>query len=479
MRHQQMQLWILLAGTKRMTPWFFMAMCALLVCTGTARAQRIYLVVDRLSGATKAVSSADVAVDGYSITSPSGLLDVDKWNSLEDQGADWTEANPKPTILTELTLGAGGLAAGTEFPLGSPYKGTPHPNDEDLAFKWTAGAVNDGTVVYTGASPLPTITVNRGTGAIELSNPGGFGVDGYSISSPSGLLKPDGLAGLGADWTPANPTTTLVSELSFNSSLTFPGTFNLGTVFDPAGGVPLVDEDLSLEYSTPNGTIATGVVNYVGAVNDLTLQVDQLTGAARISHMTPHVGDIEMWGYSITSESSALDVTAWNRFGSDFIEANPSANAIAELSAAGSKTFTNGTEISLGNILAGAEDLTFTYGTPNGSAVGSVQYVFGGGTPTCEDIASSRLVPGDLNGDNTVTFSDFLVLSTNFNQAVGGYEDGDIDCNGTVGFSDFLVLSTNFNKTAEASATAVPEPASAALASLAMLMCLAWRKRRK
>ena len=154
---------------KEITPWFLIAMCALLVSSGTLSAQRLYLVVDRESGAATAVSSADIAVDGYSITSPSGLLDVEKWNSLEDQGSDWTEANPKPTALTELTLGPGGLAAGDEVGLGAPYKGAAHPDDEDLGFQWTNGAVNDGIVLYTGASPVPTITVNRGTGAVELS----------------------------------------------------------------------------------------------------------------------------------------------------------------------------------------------------------------------------------------------------------------------------------------------------------------------
>ena len=56
-------------------------------------------------------------------------------------------------------------------------------------------------------------------------------------------------------------------------------------------------------------------------------------------------------------------------------------------------------------------------------------------------------LPGDLDGDGSVAFPDFLTLSTNFNTDLPGYQDGNIDLAGGIEFADFLILSTNFNKT--------------------------------
>gem|GEM_PF-2324394 len=72
---------------------------------------------------------------------------------------------------------------------------------------------------------------------------------------------------------------------------------------------------------------------------------------------------------------------------------------------------------------------------------------------------------GDIDGDGTVGFSDFLILSDNFGDDVSGHELGDIDCDGTVAFSDFLVLSDNFGNAV--GAQSVPEPTGFALLALA------------
>lgn len=86
----------------------------------------------------------------------------------------------------------------------------------------------------------------------------------------------------------------------------------------------------------------------------------------------------------------------------------------------------------------------------------------------------------DLNGD--VGFSDFLILSSNFNQA-GDYLDGDLDCSGGVDFADFLTFSRNFGRTAESrrprgAASTVPEPSSALLL-IGVAVCLCGRRRRR
>lgn len=86
---------------------------------------------------------------------------------------------------------------------------------------------------------------------------------------------------------------------------------------------------------------------------------------------------------------------------------------------------------------------------------------------------------GDLDGNGTVEFADFLVLSANFGSEVADHTLGDVDCNGTVEFADFLALSANFGNTvAGTAAEAVPEPSAILLFGLAALGigCLRRRK---
>lgn len=83
---------------------------------------------------------------------------------------------------------------------------------------------------------------------------------------------------------------------------------------------------------------------------------------------------------------------------------------------------------------------------------------------------------GDLDGNGTVEFADFLAMSANFGQAAADHTSGDIDCNGTVEFADFLVLSANFGQTV--GSQPVPEPAGLALLCSAGLL-FGWVRRRR
>lgn len=59
-------------------------------------------------------------------------------------------------------------------------------------------------------------------------------------------------------------------------------------------------------------------------------------------------------------------------------------------------------------------------------------------------------VPGDADGNGTVDFEDFLLLSMNFGRTDDvDVANGDFDSNGEVDFNDFLVLSANFGKREE------------------------------
>ncbi len=103
---------------------------------------------------------------------------------------------------------------------------------------------------------------------------------------------------------------------------------------------------------------------------------------------------------------------------------------------------------------AGIDDLTFFFGTADGSFEGPV---FPG-------------IPGDANLDGTVDFADFLLVSSTFGMP-GGWGDGDFDDSGAVDFGDFLILSQHFNQSMTPGLrppTTVPEPSGLFLAIAAV-----------
>lgn len=463
-----------------------LAMFAALLCPkALTQAQEVFLVIDRASGSMDVVANGDLEVDGYEIQSPDGLFLMEGWSSLSAQGVGgWEEASPTESAISELNwTGASMLGAGTPLSLGSPYDGVGiYPEEEDVSFRYSmpGNVVGEGTVYFTGPSALPTINVDLGTGGVSLSNPGDFPITGYSISSPDGTLNTDMFNGLTdqgiAEWTEANPLGSLVSELSLTSELAFGGTsYDLGDIY--TGG------DISLSYSTPDGSVSEGIVDF-GATPDLVLQVDLFSGETKIQNMSSAAGPFDVIGYAVTSPSGSLVLDGWDSLSdqgdTDWVESNPREDSIAELNPSGSLLFENGTSVSLGSIFGGTQDLEFQYGTLDGSAMGTVEYVLslgGDGAPTCADVAASRTIAGDLDGVDGVAFADFLVMSANFGATTDSYEDGDIDCNGTVAFADFLVLSANFGQTG--AATSVPEPMTNLMALMATFMLLPLRNRRR
>ena len=88
----------------------------------------------------------------------------------------------------------------------------------------------------------------------------------------------------------------------------------------------------------------------------------------------------------------------------------------------------------------------------------------------------------DINGDGSVGFPDFLILSANFGStdlSGASHELGDLDCTGDVAFADFLALSNAFGTTVGAEASSVPEPSSVTLLGLGALLLGLVRRRRK
>jgi hypothetical protein len=73
-----------------------------------------------------------------------------------------------------------------------------------------------------------------------------------------------------------------------------------------------------------------------------------------------------------------------------------------------------------------------------------------------------RAIGGDANKDGKVSFSDYLILESNFGRTGKAWSDGDFDGDGKVGFADYLRLEASFGKS-------VPEPATVSMLGLVFL----------
>jgi len=62
-------------------------------------------------------------------------------------------------------------------------------------------------------------------------------------------------------------------------------------------------------------------------------------------------------------------------------------------------------------------------------------------------VISPQHIPGDIDGNNAIDYTDFVTVKLNFGQSSGaGWADGDFDGDGAVTYSDFLTCKVNFGK---------------------------------
>ncbi len=110
-----------------------------------------------------------------------------------------------------------------------------------------------------------------------------------------------------------------------------------------------------------------------------------------------------------------------------------------------------------------------------------VQSFSGSGFAVIDDMR----LPGDANGDGTVSILDFAILRANFGSNMGTFETGDFNEDGLVSILDFAILRANFGTSLTPAqlatvdawyASVVPEPTTAALFALGGLAML--RRRR-
>lgn len=374
-----------------------------------------------------------------------------KWNLLD-----------APSITGQFTLDA---SAAPVLPLGQVYQ-----------FVAAADATSaNGVYGQLSVKQLLVLNVNRATGAVSINNgPSPVNIDGYSIRSTLGGLKPSGWNSLQdqavSDWreSPQGGSVNALNELKPTgfTTITSATPRALGNAFQlpvpTQFGAEL--EDITFEYYSAGGVVTQGIVNYLGdkKYNNLVLVVDPATGNARMENQSALTVGID--GYKITSASGSLRPAngQWNSLddqniaGGDWRESNPTVNQLVELKPTTSATMTGGTGFNLGSAFktvaaGGAQDLAF-------------QYLFPGDTEFRNGVVVYRtlssFLAADFNHDNQVNGADLGVWKTSFRNGAGADADGDGDSDG----GDFLIWQRQLGMSSgAAAAAAVPEPSTLAL----------------
>jgi hypothetical protein len=342
-----------------------------------------------------------------------------------------------------------------------------------LGQKWAVNAVPAGggrQFAQLKLDEFLVLNVNRGTGAVSISNPGAIAktLDSYSVHSASGSLRPATWSSLddqnaqGGNWGEANPTVNRLSELKQAGFTTLNAgaaqSLGIANSFNPVSFGTDTD-DILFEYTNSAGALTQGIVNYVGDPNNLLLTVNPATGEAQLKNTSPFTVSIDH--YSIHSLAGSLAVSGWsslddqNAAGGDWGEANPTANRLTELKQSGGATLAPGTAFNLGTLFAtgAAQDLEFDFLFADESTLRTGVVAYGTIPPT--------EIPGDFDGNGQVNGADLAQWKGDF--GVNGLSDANND--GDSDGADFLIWQRNLGTgvPVNAAATPVPEPASFAL----------------
>ncbi|MBN2293131.1 MAG: hypothetical protein JXM70_11935, partial [Pirellulales bacterium] len=95
------------------------------------------------------------------------------------------------------------------------------------------------------------------------------------------------------------------------------------------------------------------------------------------------------------------------------------------------------------------------------------------------DLYQNDPIPGDANLDKIVNDLDATILAANWQKATGAlWGDGDFDEDGDVDDVDATILAVNWLRTADASATSIPEPHALLILAIGTL-CLSLSRVRR
>ena len=351
-----------------------------------------------------------------------------------------------------------------------------------------------------------SLVIDPFTGAASLRNDTASPIelDSYFIASPSdpvlqvdawGSLEDNSVAG----WRESSSDSgNRLAELNLTGSLEILGneSVSIGNPYPAFSPSTLGERAPALNSLRFNYTLANESVQRRGDVefsarNTLVLVVDPNTGESKIENQSSF--NIDLDSYLVKSIPSVLSTESWSPLsGSDdaWRSSTGTSNRIAEGNLFGSTSIGASQSLALGtpidpSILDDESDLELVFTTTDFDAPIAGGILFrsagtldpldcnGDGTVNILDAnctsqgdldgflagLSPASLRGDTDGNGTVEFADFLVLSGRFGQA-GGFTDGDFDGSGTVDFADFLTLSSAFGQGAQGSLSAVPEPST-------------------
>ncbi len=350
-------------------------------------------------------------------------------------------------------------------------------------------AVQSGNTAQLEVGNTLVVTIDRQTGEATVENPIGSGITlaSYALQSGSGSLNPAGLASLntsapaGTGWTPGPQTTSVVAEQKHNSTFTLGvgQSVSLGNPY--ALGVLPGDEDVAFGFTTTDGRVLRGVVEYVGTVNDFTLFINPATGEAAIGNSSSFLKAPNVTGYAILSSDNQLVAANWDSFqssgdaGSGWVATPGSSSVLTETNVEDSHLFTSGNVIDLGAIF-----------TANGNTAGlTFEYTVAGELAARTGTISLGPIPdafeglvGDYNGDNVVDAADYVVWRNNVGTT--GTLDNDL-IGGTVGGAHYLQWKANYGATGSGglaiAAQPVSEPATVVVLLAGLVGAAAWRGR--
>ena len=232
---------------------------------------------------------------------------------------------------------------------------------------------------------------------------------------------------------------TGASTLNVGGQLDLGGTLRIefataptvNTTWDLADSASVINGFFNIDSSTVPGigngekfavqTVAGGTN---GQLTQLVLEqhpvltVNRQTGAVKIKNFG--AGDsIDLDAYAITSNLNPFDVMSWDSLESNsvgnWVEANPTANALSELEPIGSSFIAGGNEFDLGTPFQlptpaafgdQTEDLVFRYAKPGGGFIeGEVRYE---GTPNSTFVLNVDPTTGQTNLWNPTSFTESI-----------------------------------------------------------------------
>ncbi len=345
----------------------------------------------------------------------------------------------------------------------------PPPAGAVYRLRTVAGLMNH-QILELAYDRVLVLRVNRDTGELSITNPLGASasIDSYSVTSPLGSLLASykGISGAPAgapNWQkyglspnalaevindPANSNTVL--NLTSVPLLTLGNGFNKLAVGGSAANFGTDGEDLTFMYSSVDGPIVHGVVEYVGTKyeNNLVLRVNPTSGVAFLKNdsMIPVTID----GYSILSSTAALSV-GWTGLAGTWEKSTPpTTSALSQTNPTGSTTIAPGAQVALGDIGA--------FATAADQAGLSMQFILAEGF--------SGGAAGDFDVDGDVDGADFLVWQRGVGTQFDDADLADWRANyGSIGGggppeTTFRVGSILFDPTAAAApaGSPIPEP---------------------